>query len=158
MIGLLRANLKPILLTMAILGGLLGAGRLVLAAPKLDGRWRLTITIPEAAGSRNMRDQTVDLNVTPLGDSLVGRLTITDARSQQTVGGVWRQVGKQISITYETPCAVGESSCATLILMGKVKGDLLKKGQVIVLWDTPNDQNVALFDTSNGVFSGFRLE
>ncbi len=158
MIRLIRKNLKPALVILTILCGLLVASRLVLAAPKLDGRWRVTITIPEAPGSRNMRDLTVNLNVTPLGDSLVGRLTITDAQSQQTVGGVWRQVGKQISITYETPCAVGQSSCATLILMGKVKGDLLKKGQVIVMWDTPNDQNAALFDTSNGAFSGFRLE
>ena len=157
MIRLIRANLKPVLAILIVICALIAASRLVLAAPKLDGRWRVTMTMPEAPGSRTTRDLTLNLNVTPLGDSLVGRLTITDGQGR-TVGGVWRQVGKQISITYERACGEGDGTCATLILMGKVKGDLLKKGQVIVLWDTPNDQNPALFDTSNGTFAGFRLE
>ena len=157
MIRLIRANPRPVLVILTILCGLLVADRLVLAAPRLDGRWQVTITIPEAPGSRNTRDQTVRLSATPLGDSLVGRLTITDEQSR-TVGGVWRQVGKQISITYEPFCPEGDGACATLILIGKVKGDLLKKGQVIVLWDTPNEQNPTSYETSNGAFSGFRLE
>jgi hypothetical protein len=28
---------------------------------------------------------------------------------------------------------------------------------VIVVWDTPNDSNPALFDTSNGTFRGDRI-
>ena len=155
MIRLVRANLKPVVIVVIFLCCLIAAGRLVQAAAKLDGRWQVTISIPESPGSRATREFAVNFDATPLGDSLVGRLIVTDDQSR-TVGGVWRQVGKQVSITYEMPCGVG--SCATLILMGKVKGDLLKKGQVIVLWDTPNDQNPALYDTSNGTFSGFRLE
>ena len=153
----IRSYLKPVLIISIVLCGLLAASRLVLAAPKLDGRWRVTLTIPEAPGGRNTRDLTLNLNVTPLGDSLVGRLTITDGQNR-TVGGVWRQVGKQISITYEMPCGNGDIACGTLILLGRVKGDLLKRGQVIVIWDAPNDQNPALYDTSNGTFSGFRVE
>ena len=157
MIRLTRSNLKPVVAALIVFCSLIAASRLVVAAPKLDGRWQVTITIPEAPGSRVTRDLLLNLDVTPLGDSLVGRLTITDPQSR-TVGGVWRQVGKQISITYEMACGGGDATCATLILMGKVKGDLLKRGQVIVLWDTRNDQNPALYDTSNGAFSGFRLE
>ena len=128
------------------------------AAKGFDGRWVFTITMPEAPGSKVQRTFTVTLDVSPLGDSLNGRLTVTDD-SNRTVSGAWRQVGKRISITYELPCADdGSTPCASVVLLGKMKGDLLKKGTVTVMWDTPNDDNPALYDTSNGKFSGERLE
>jgi hypothetical protein len=85
-------------------------------------------------------------------------MTITDTEGH-TVGGAWRQVAKKVSVTYELPCA-GDAPCASLILTGKMKssGTRIKNGSVIVVWDTPNDHNPALFDTSNGSFKGDRLD
>jgi hypothetical protein len=37
-------------------------------------------------------------------------------------------------------------------------GTRFKKGDVIVMWDTPNDANHAQFDTSNGSFTGDRTQ
>jgi hypothetical protein len=34
----------------------------------------------------------------------------------------------------------------------------MKKGSVIVMWDTANNHNPALYDTSNGSFRGDRVE
>lgn len=128
------------------------------AAPKFAGRWILTVTIPEAPGSNSNRTFTVNVEASPRGASLHGRMTITDAESR-TVGGAWRQAAKKVSVTYELPCADG-APCASLILTGKLKdgGATLKKGTVIVMWDTPNGNNPALFDTSKGSFSGVRVE
>jgi hypothetical protein len=128
------------------------------AGNELAGQWTLTVTIPDSPGSVTTRTFTVNLAVTPRGESLNGRLNITD-ESGQTVGGAWRQVGKNLSITYELPCP-GDVPCASLILLGRVKGGgvLIKKGQVIVMWDTANTKNPALYDTSNGTFRGTRIE
>jgi hypothetical protein len=124
----------------------------------LAGQWTLTITIPDSPGSNTTRTFAVNVIVSPRGESLHGRLDITDG-SGKTVGGAWRQVGKNLSITYELPCP-GDGPCASLILLGRVKGGgvLIKKGQVIVMWDNPNNKNPALFDTSNGSFRGTRIE
>jgi hypothetical protein len=130
------------------------------AAKGFNGRWVFTITMPESPTGGAKRTFTVNLDVSPRGDSLHGRLTITDAEGQ-TVSGAWRQVGKNISVTYELPCpsTVG-ASCGSLILLGKMKSSntVIKKGKVIVMWDTQNDQNPALYDTSNGSFSAERLD
>lgn len=128
------------------------------AAPKFAGRWIFTITIPESPGSNNTRTFTVNVDASPRGASLHGRMTITDAEGR-TVGGAWRQSGKKVSVTYELPCA-DDSPCASLILTGKLKdgGTKIRKGAVIVMWDTPNSNNPSLFDTSNGSFNGDRLE
>jgi hypothetical protein len=129
------------------------------AAKKFNGVWRVTITIPVAPGSRETRTFTVEINASPREeDSLHGRMTITDS-DNQIVGGVWRQEGKMVSIGYELPCASGET-CASLVMRGKMKNGFttIKKGSVIVMWDTQNDANYALYDTSNGNFSAERLE
>jgi hypothetical protein len=125
------------------------------AAKKFVGRWQFTITIPQSPDTNETMTLSVDLDVAPRDNSLHGRLAIRDAQGR-TVGGVWRQVGKRISVAYELPCSPG-SPCASLILLGKIKGTIIKKGDVIVMWDTPNDRNHAQFDTSNGSFSGLRL-
>jgi hypothetical protein len=127
------------------------------AGKNFEGRWVFTITIPESPTSNNKRTLTVTLDVNPRGDSLNGRLTVTDG-DNVTVSGAWRQVGKRISVTYELPCADdGSTRCASLVMLGKIKGEFVKKGSVIVMWDTPNDNNPALYDTSNGTFNGERL-
>jgi hypothetical protein len=129
-----------------------------LAAPKFNGKWRLTIEIPEAPNSPVTRIFTVDADVAPRDGSLHGRMTLTDF-ANHTVGGVWRQSGKSVSITYELPCA-GTEPCASLVMLGKIKNEntVVKKGKVIVMWDSPNSTNHAQYDTSNGTFSGVRLE
>ena len=128
-----------------------------LAGNGLKGQWLLSITIPEAPGSTTTRTFTVTLDVFPRGESLHGRANLTD-EAGRTVGAAWRQVGKKVSIAYELHCP-GDIPCASLILQGKVKGGgiLIKKGSVIVVWDTTNDSNPALFDTSNGTFRGDRI-
>lgn len=129
-----------------------------LAAPKFTGRWSLAVTIPESPGSNNKRTFTVNVDASPRGESLHGRLTVTDSDGH-TVSGAWRQAGKKVSVTYELPCD-GDAPCASLILTGKIKGggNRIKNGNVIVMWDTPNDHNPALYDTSNGSFNADRLE
>jgi hypothetical protein len=128
------------------------------AGKGFDGRWHFTITIPESPTSNVQRTINVTLDVSPRGDSLNGRLTATDD-SGRAVSGAWRQVGKRISITYELPCPEdGSAPCASVVMVGKMKNDMMKKGTVIVMWDTPSDTNPALYDTSNGKFSGERLE
>jgi hypothetical protein len=130
----------------------------VLAGNELKGRWTLRITIPEAPDSTTTRTFTVTLDVVPRGESLHGRANLTD-EAGRTVGAAWRQVGKNVSIAYELPCP-GDGPCASLILQGRIKGGgvLMKKGSVIVMWDTANNHNPALYDTSNGSFRGDRVE
>jgi hypothetical protein len=143
------------LVTLVACLAMLVASPITEAAKKLQGRWIVTITIPDAPGSDNMQTFTVNLDAQPRDNSLHGRLTITDAENR-TVPGVWRQSKKKISITYEPPCTV-EAPCATLVLNGKIKGDRFKSGNVIVIWDEPNDNNPALFRTSTGSFGGDRI-
>jgi hypothetical protein len=130
----------------------------VLAGNELKGRWTLRITIPEAPGSETTRTFFVTLDVAPRGESLHGRANLTD-EAGKTVSAAWRQVGKNISLAYELPCP-GDGPCASLILQGRVKGGgvLIKKGSVIVMWDSTNNGNPALYDTSNGSFRGDRIE
>jgi len=153
---LIRASLFRIKTSVVLLLGaaLCLCGSPAPAATPLDGVWSVTITIPQSPNSTLNQTLSVTLNVSPLGDSLVGRLTITDSQNR-TVGGVWRQVGKHISITYELPCNAGDT-CATLVMMAKLKADRLKNGQVIVMWDVPDNRNPALFQTSMGSFTGSR--
>ena len=124
-----------------------------------DGKWRLTLSIPVAPQTKEKRTLTLDVDASPRGDSMHGRMMITDDQGRQ-VGGVWRQVGKRVSITFEMPCSAGEM-CASVVMIGKIKGEgftKIKGGSVIVMWDTPNDDNYALYDTGNGTFTGTRVE
>jgi hypothetical protein len=144
--------------TLLVLAMLLGVAPSVFGAKQLTGRWSLTVTIPDGPNSAGTRTFTVTLDASPRGESLHGRLTVTD-EAGRTVGGAWRQVGKDASIAYELPCP-GDGPCGSVILLGKIKsgGTRIKNGTVIVMWDTPNDHNPALYDTSNGSFNGQRLE
>ena len=149
---------KRVVSAVAVVIMLLTAAPSVLAGNELTGRWTLRITIPEAPNSATTRTFTVTLDVLPRGESLHGRANLTD-EAGRTVGAAWRQVGKNVSIAYELPCP-GDGPCASLILQGRVKGGgvLMKKGSVIVMWDTANNRNPALYDTSNGSFRGDRVE
>ena len=126
----------------------------------LVGKWQVTVTMPVTPGSGQKNSQTLILNVSPMdSSSLNGRLTVTD-QSNRTVSGVWREVGKMISITYEPVCDESQGApCATLILLGRVKGGgTIVKGQVVVEWDRPDSSNPSLYATDNGKFSGQALD
>ena len=153
-----RTWLARALLLMIILPSLFMMNSSAFAGKALDGLWSVNITIPRSPTSNETQTFTVIFDVSPRGNSLHGRLTITD-QENRTVSGVWRQVNKKVHIAYELPCT-DEGPCASLVMTGKIKPakNMLKKGKVIVMWDTPNDQNIALFDTSNGKFSGDRLQ
>ena len=135
---------------------------LLLAAPvfagkKLEGKWNLSVTIPTSSSDATRRTFSINLDVSPR-ENLNGRMTITDDTGR-TVGGVYRQDGKKVSITYELPCDGSDpNACGSIILKGKIKNaGATIKGSAVVMWDTANAQNPALFDTSNGSFSGSRL-
>ena len=153
-------NLKKRIIAFSLVAVcLLSLSETAWAGKKFNGLWRVTITIPIAPGSRETRTFTVELNASPREeDSLHGRMTVKDAENR-IVGGVWRQEGKMVSIGYELPCTDG-STCASLVMRGKMKNGFttIKNGSVIVMWDTPDDANYALYDTSNGTFSAERLE
>ena len=151
----LSKRLAAVTLLLLIAGFPASAG-----SKSFQGRWVFSITIPESPTSKTQRTLTVTLDVSPRGDSLNGRLTATD-EANRTVSGAWRQVGKRVSITYELPCPDdGSEACGSLVMIGKIKGEgaLVKKGTVVVMWDTQSDTNPALYDTSNGKFNAVRLE
>ena len=158
MISRISHSRKRVVSAVAVVALLFTTATSVLAGNELKGRWTLRITIPEAPDSTTTRTFTVTLDVLPRGESLHGRANLTD-EAGRTVGAAWRQVGKNVSIAYELPCP-GDGPCASLILQGRVKGGgvLIKKGSVIVMWDTANNRNPALYDTSNGSFRGDRVE
>lgn len=158
MILQVRASCRRLASALMLAATLLALAPSAFAGNELAGLWTLTITIPESPTSTSPRTFTVNLNVSPRGESLHGRANITD-QAGRTVGGAWRQVGKNVSIAYELPCP-GDVPCASLILQGRIKGGgvLIKRGSVIVMWDTPNNRNPALYDTSNGSFRGDRLQ
>ncbi|HJQ70247.1 MAG TPA: hypothetical protein VKA70_14820 [Blastocatellia bacterium] len=149
---------RPATLMIAII--LLSFAPSAFAGKSFQGLWAITITIPESPSSSTNRTFTVNLNVSPRDNSLHGRMTITDS-DNKTVSGVWRQSGKKFSIAYELPCPDdGSQPCASLVLFGKMKkgNDSIKKGTVVVMWDTANNRNPALYDTSKGTFTGERLQ
>ena len=128
-----------------------------LAAKSFEGKWTFTVTIPVAPRSNQNQTLTLTIDAFPR-QGLHGRMLITDAENR-TLPGVWRKAGKKVSLTYELPCS-GDEQCASLVLLGKAKSSFtrIKKGEVIVMWDSDDDRNPALFDTSNGSFSATRLE
>lgn len=129
-----------------------------LASKKFEGRWAVSVTIPAAPNSGDKRTFNFTFDVGPRGESLHGRIDITDDQGR-TIGGVWRQVNKKVSITFEL-CPEDGGPCVSLVMLGKLKdsNSKIKKGDVVAMWDTENGQNPALYDTSNGSFSANRLQ
>jgi len=120
-----------------------------------EGEWTLTITRPTAPGSQK-QSFTVNAVAGPRSGSLHGRVMLTDSENR-VFPGVWRQTNKKASITFELPCEDG-SLCGTVVMFGKIKPNTrIKKGTVIIMWDTPNDDDPALFDTSKGTFTAERV-
>ncbi|HKV40439.1 MAG TPA: hypothetical protein VJX67_14595, partial [Blastocatellia bacterium] len=114
---------KAVRLTVLVLVSVftLVAAPAAFAGDPFVGQWQVTMTFQAAPGSKIQQTSMVTMVASPHGDSLVGRLTVTDSQNR-TVGGVWRHVGKKISITYEPPCDPSSPNpCATLVLLGRLK-------------------------------------
>lgn len=121
-----------------------------------EGEWTLTITRPISPDGQK-ETFTVNAVAGPRSGGMHGRVTLTDSLNR-VFPGVWRQTNKKASITFELPCEEGDT-CGTLVLIGKIKPNTrIKKGTVIVMWDTPNDDNPALYDTSKGTFTAERVQ
>ncbi len=129
------------------------------SAKKLyKGEWVITITAPDSPTGNQFGTQTFtilarkfDFPPSPLP---LNKLTAT-RQGGPAVQGVWRQVGKNFSLTFEIPCESGVI-CGTVILRGRIKPKDFMKGEAFVIWDTRDDQNVARYETVNGSFQGFQ--
>jgi len=156
MARLIQLFSKRALVSALILVTVLVVAPPALAGKKFEGRWSVSITMPVAPNSSDKRTFNLNFDAGPRGESLHGRITILDEQGR-TSGGVWRQVNKKVSATFEL-CLDDGGPCASLVLIGKIKDNSkIKKGDVIVMWDSENQQNPALYDTSNGSFSADRL-
>ena len=115
-IQILRKRASAIAL---ILVTVLAVAPSALAGKKFEGRWSVSVTMPVAPNSNDKRTFTFNFDVGPRGESLHGRITILDEQGR-TIGGVWRQVNKKVSATFEI-CPEDGGPCASLILLGKLK-------------------------------------
>jgi hypothetical protein len=136
------------------------AGQVPTASAKklFKGEWVITITAPDSPTGNRFGTQTFtvlarkfDFPPSPLP---LNKLTAT-AQGGTAVQGVWRQVGKKFSLTFEIPCEAG-AICGTVILRGTIKPKDFMRGDAIVVWDTRDDENVARYQTVNGSFEGFQ--
>jgi hypothetical protein len=136
------------------------AGQVPTASAKklYKGEWVITITAPDSPTGNSFGTKTFtvlarkfDFPPSPLP---LNKLTAT-AQGGPAVQGVWRQVGKNFSLTFEIPCEAG-ATCATVILRGRIKPKDFMRGTAIVVWDTRDDENVARYQTVNGTFEGFQ--
>ena len=136
------------------------AGQVPTASAKklFKGEWVITITVPDSPTGNSFGTQTFrvlarkfDFPPSPLP---LNKLTAT-AESGTAVQGVWRQVGKNFSLTFEMPCEPG-AACGTVVLRGRIKPKDFMQGTAIVVWDTRDDSNVARYQTVNGTFQGFQ--
>ena len=120
-------------------------------------QWVITVTIPDSAtgnqfGTRTFTIRARNFNEPPSPLPL-RKLTAT-ADDGTAVQGVWRQVGKNFSLTFELPCQ-SEEVCGTVILRGTFKKQTVS-GRAYVMWDSRDGENRAGFETVNGSFEGFQ--
>lgn len=140
------------------------AALLMLAGPVADAKklwkneWIITVTVPDSPSGNQFGTRTFNILArnfnAPPSPLPLRKLTAT-ADDAVPMQGVWRQVGKDFSLTFELPCAEG-STCGTLIVRGRFKSKTTMRGQAYVVWDTPDQDNVARFETVNGTFEGVK--
>jgi hypothetical protein len=131
----------------------------VAAAKKLVKReWVITVTAPPSASGYNFGARTFIIkarNEEMPPSPLPLRLLSSTSEDGTVVQGVWRQSGKNFSLTFELSCAEGEA-CATIILRGKIKPATEMRGQAFLILDNRDRDNVAGYETVNGSFEGFQ--
>lgn len=122
--------------------------------------WRVVITAPDSPTGNHFGTQTYVIKArkfdAPPSPLPLRKLTATrDDGTEQEAQGVWRQDGKNFSLTFELPCEPG-ATCGSIILRGRFSSSTAMSGQAIIIWDTPDRDNVARFQTVNGTFEGTR--
>jgi hypothetical protein len=120
--------------------------------------WVITVTAPDALSGYSFGVRTFTIkarkHTEPPSPLSVKKLTAT-TDDGTTVQGVWRQQGKNFSLTFEMPCNESEP-CATIVLRGRMTSNTEMSGQTILIMDVRDRDNAAGFDTVNGSFHGFR--
>jgi hypothetical protein len=131
------------------------------AAKKLHKKtWRVVITAPDSPTGNQFGTQTyvIKARKRTFSPSPLPLRTLTATREEpiaQETQGVWRQEGKSFSLTFELKCEPG-TACGSVILRGRFSSSTAMSGQAIIIWDTPDRENVARFETVNGTFQGTR--
>ncbi|HYP27048.1 MAG TPA: hypothetical protein VE262_10055 [Blastocatellia bacterium] len=135
-----------------------------LAGPVADAKklwkneWIITVTVPDSPSGNHFGTRTFNILArnfnAPPSPLPLRKLTAT-AEDTTAVQGVWRQVGKNFSLTFELPCEPG-STCGTLLVRGRFNSKTTMRGQAYMVWDTPDPENVARFETVNGTFEGVK--
>ena len=118
----------------------------------IKGEWVITVTAPDSAtgyhfGTRTFTIKARNEEMPP--SPLPLRLLSATSEGSPEVQGVWRQSGKNFSLTFELPCAEGEA-CATIIRRGKITPSTEMRGQAILILDNRDRDNVAGYETVNG--------
>ncbi len=122
--------------------------------------WVITVTAPDAPSGFSFGVQTFTIKARkhnePPSPLSVKKLTATtdDGKSVQ---GVWRQEGKNFSLTFELLCDAG-APCASIILRGRMASNTEMSGRMILVTDVRDRENSAGFETVNGTFTGFRQD
>jgi hypothetical protein len=124
-------------------------------------KWRVVITVPDSPTGNHFGTRTYLIRARkhtfPPSPLPVRKLTATrlDDGAEQETQGVWRQEGKAFSLTFELSCEPG-TTCGSVILRGRFSSSTTMSGQAVIIWDTPDRENVARFETVNGAFEGTR--
>lgn len=120
--------------------------------------WVITVTAPDSPTGNQFGVKTFIIRArksnAPPSPLPLRKLTAT-AEDGTRVQGVWRQEGKDFSLTFELACPEGVA-CATVTLRGRFPSNTVTSGQAIIMWDTRDRDNVAGFETVNGTFEGFQ--
>ena len=119
-------------------------------------QWVITVTIPDSPTGTHFGIQTFTIRARnfdePPSPLPLRKLTAT-TEGGAALQGVWRQEGKNFSLTFELPCQP-DAICGTVILRGRFTGKKVMSGKAYVMWDTRDRDNQAGFETVNGTFEG----
>jgi hypothetical protein len=121
-------------------------------------QWAITVTVPDSITGAHFGTQSFTIRARnfdePPSPLPLRKLTAT-AVDGASLQGVWRQEGKDFSLTFELPCQSG-AVCGTVILRGRFPAKKVMSGKAYVMWDTRDRDNRAGFETVNGTFEGVR--
>lgn len=151
-----RAWMLRAIVAVALLFAAGAAGPVTDAKKLWKNQWVITVTVPDSPSGNHFGTRTFTIvarNFDSPPSPLPLRKLTARAEDGTEVQGVWRQVGKKFSLTFELPCQPG-APCGTLIVRGGFKLKVTMRGQAYVIWDTPDPGNIARFETVNGTFEG----
>jgi hypothetical protein len=153
-----RAWTRRVAVAVALLFAAGIAGPVADAKKLWKNEWIITVTVPDSPSGNHFGTRTFTILArnfdSPPSPLPLRKLTATAADGTE-VQGVWRQVGKKFSLTFELPCEPG-APCGTLIVRGGFKLQVTMRGQAYMIWDTPDPDNIARYETVNGTFEGVK--